>query len=247
MKLEESIVNFINPEISNIGFAPVERFDGAPEKHHPKNVCEDAQTVIVFTIPIPEGIMKSPDYNLHTLHRSYHTVYTYLDELALKLCNHVESLGSHLAVPVPSYAPLKFHDMEPWGIISLKHAAVRAGIGRFGHNGLMYNSQYGFLLRLGAIVTDLKLQGTPLLEGDPCLPGCDACHKVCPSKAFDEKGAFHKMNCLGYCIKHANFPLVMEQDIELVINTAGYNYWLACDECLKVCPINRIKSPKKVN
>ena len=26
--------------------------------------------------------------------------------------------------------------------------------------------------------------------------------------------------------------------IERVINTAGNDYWLACDECLKVCPIN---------
>jgi len=30
--------------------------------------------------------------------------------------------------------------------------------------------------------------------------------------------------------------------IERIINTAGHDYWLACDECLMVCPNNR---PKK--
>ena len=27
--------------------------------------------------------------------------------------------------------------------------------------------------------------------------------------------------------------------IERVINTADYDYWIDCDECLKVCPNNR--------
>jgi epoxyqueuosine reductase QueG len=29
------------------------------------------------------------------------------------------------------------------------------------------------------------------------------------------------------------------KNIERVINTAGHNYWIDCDECLKVCPLNK--------
>ena len=49
---------------------------------------------------------------------------------------------------------------------------------------------------------------------------------------------------MRYTIKHAMYPLAFKDEIglkhiERVINTAGYNYWLACDECLKVCPLNK--------
>jgi epoxyqueuosine reductase QueG len=52
------------------------------------------------------------------------------------------------------------------------------------------------------------------------------------------------MTCLGHTIKHAIYPLALNSEaglkkIERVINTAGHNYWIDCDECLKVCPLNK--------
>ena len=52
------------------------------------------------------------------------------------------------------------------------------------------------------------------------------------------------MACLGHTIKHAIYPLALKdaqglKHIERVINTAGYDYWIDCDECMKVCPLNR--------
>jgi len=247
-ELKKSIVEHLNSRVNAIGFAPVDRFDDAPGMHHPANACKDAQTVIVFGKTVPRGILRSPDYNLYALHRSYHTVYKHLDELALKLCNFVEAQGDFLAVPIPSYAPMVFHGMEPWGILSLKHAAACAGLGAFGRSEQMYHQKYGSLLRLGAVVTNAELPGDPLIDEDPCPPKCNACQQVCPSKAFDNKGKFSKMTCLQYSIKHAIYPLALKDEIglkhiERVINTAGYNYWLACDECLKVCPLNKKRFP----
>jgi epoxyqueuosine reductase QueG len=58
------------------------------------------------------------------------------------------------------------------------------------------------------------------------------------------------MDCLGYLVKHAIYPLALKTEkglkqIERVINTAGYNYWLTCNECLRVCPSNRRKNDSK--
>lgn len=61
--------------------------------HHPANACQDAETVIVFGITVPQGMLRSPDYNLYLLHRSYHTLYMHLDELVLSLCNFIETPG----------------------------------------------------------------------------------------------------------------------------------------------------------
>jgi epoxyqueuosine reductase len=224
--LKKSIIEFLKPRVTDLGFASVDRFAGAPEAHHPKRVCRGAETVIVFGITVPQGVLRSPDYNLYALHRSYHSAYMRIDEISLDLCNYIESQGKYLAVPIPSYAPMVFHQLEPWGIMSLKHAAVNAGMGRFGRSGQAYHPQYGSLLRLGAVVTDAVLDADPLLAPEPCPPGCNACLRACPAKAFDEDGKFNKMTCLGHTIKHAIYPLALNSEaglkkIERIINTAG--------------------------
>ncbi len=242
--LKATITHYLEDRVSAVGFAPVARFGDAPEAHHPAAVCKNAQTVIVLGIEVPRGVLTSPGYNLHTLHRAYHTVYRQLDEISLGLCNFIESQGRHHAVMIPSYAPMAFHGAEPWGLISLKHAAVRAGLGAFGRSGQMYHPTFGSRLRLAAVVTEAAIPGDPLIESDPCPPKCRACQQSCPAGAFAPEGRFEKMKCLGHTIKHAIYPLALKdanglKHIERVINTAGYDYWLACDECLKMCPNNR--------
>jgi epoxyqueuosine reductase len=243
-ELKESIIRDLGNRVSAVGFAPVERFAEAPETHHPARVCKDAKTVVVFGIEVPRGILHSPSYNLYALHRAYHTVYRQLDEISLGVCNRIESQSRFGAVMIPSYAPMTFHGAEPWGLISLKHAAVQAGLGAFGRSGQMYHPTYGSRLRLAAVVTDAELPGDPLIEDDPCPQKCRACQQRCPAGAFTADGAFEKMKCLAHTIKHAIYPLALKdakglKHIERIINTAGYDYWLDCDECLKVCPNNR--------
>jgi epoxyqueuosine reductase QueG len=242
--LKETVISHFRPHVSAIGFASVERFHDAPEKHRPTDVCKDARTVIVFGIPVPQGVLSSPCYNLHTLHRSYHTIYRHLDELSHNLCTFIESQGNYRSVPVPSYAPMVFHGVEPWGIISLKHAAVRAGLGVFGRSDQVYHPRYGSRLRLSAVITNAEIPADDMIGANPCPPKCNACRKACPSGAFDDRGSFKKLICLGHTIKHAIYPLALKdqaglKNIERVVNTAGYDYWIACDECLTVCPNNR--------
>jgi epoxyqueuosine reductase QueG len=248
--LKTEVKKFLDSRVSAAGFAPVDRFFQAPEKHHPSRICKDAKTVIVFGIPISRGILSSPDYNLYGIHRSYHTVYRKLDEIGLALSNFLESKGAEAAMAVPSYAPMVFHGAEPWGLLSLKHAAVNAGLGAFGKSGQMYHRKYGSLLRLAAVVTSEQMPGDPVIDQDPCPKGCNACQKKCPAGAFSDSGELNKMACLAHSVKHAIYPLALKgadalKHIERVINTAGHDYWLACDECLKACPNN--KASKKTN
>jgi epoxyqueuosine reductase len=250
MDLKNAILDWADGKVDAIGFAPVDRFADAPEGHHPSRICKDARTVIVFGNAVPRGMLHSPDYSLYMLHRTYHSVYERLNELGLMLSNWIEAQGDCLAVPIPSFAPLVYQGLEPWGVLSLKHAAVKAGLGAFGRNGLMHNPRYGTLLRPGAVVTSAALPGDPIIDQDPCPEKCDACFKACPSGALDKSGPFKKMDCLAYLVKHAIYPLALKteaglRNIERVVNTAGYNYWLTCNECLRVCPSNHLKKPSK--
>ncbi len=245
--LKQSIKKFLRPQVDAVGFADVKRFADAPEAHHPARVCSDAKTVIVIGITVPQGMLRSPNYNLYAVHRTYHSAYTRLDHISLALSSFIEAKSGHLALPIPSYAPVVVHQFEPWGIMSLKHAAVKAGLGRFGRSGQVYHPKYGSLLRLAAVVTSASISADALAAEDiPCPPNCSACMKVCPSKAFDETGRFNKMTCLAHSVKHAIYPLALNTEaglkkIERVINTAGHNYWIDCDECVKVCPLNKKK------
>jgi epoxyqueuosine reductase len=252
MDVKQQIAKRLEGQVDALGFAPVDRFDDAPEPHHPSRVCKNARTVIVFGKTVPRGMLRSPDYSLFILQRAYHSMYPYLDDLALSLSTWLEAQGEFLAVPVPSYAPLVFQDREPWGVLSLKHAAERAGLGSFGKNGLIHHPQFGTLLRLGAVVTDAELPGDSAIPRDPCPEQCDACVNACPPNALKETGEFKKMTCLAHTIKHAIYPIAFNtpegfKHIERVVNTAGYNYWLDCDRCLGVCPSNRSQARPGMN
>ncbi|MBU2550144.1 MAG: epoxyqueuosine reductase [Proteobacteria bacterium] len=242
-KLKKNILYWLAGQVDATGFASMDRFEQAPEIHHPLQVLEGARSVVVFGRNVPKGILHSPRYAEHLLHRSYHSVYPYLDALALNLANLIERQG-FTAVPIGSFAPLVYQGLEPWGVISLKHAAEAAGLGRFGRSGQLYHPEFGSMLRLGAVITSAELPPDPLTDEDPCPEGCTACWKACPVKAF-ENGEFHKQACLAYSIKHAIYPLALRteeglKNIERVINTAGHNYWLTCLSCLKACPNNRM-------
>ena len=243
--LRTEIFGWLKGRADAVGFAPVERFHEAPTNHHPSRICRDAETVIVFGRLVPKGVLSSPEYGLYLLHRSYHTLYPYLDELATDLANRIEARG-YLAAQIPSFGPLVYHGDEPWGILSLKHAAVLAGLGGFGRNGLLYHPSYGSLLRLGAVVTNAKMPGDRIIE-EACPPGCNACQEACAVSAF-QNGSFHKAKCLTHSIRHAIYPLALRteagrKNIEIIFNTAGYNAWIRCHECQRVCPKNQRKDP----
>jgi epoxyqueuosine reductase QueG len=230
------------------GFAAVERFAEAPAEHHPAEVCRDAATIIVYAKPVPRGVLTSPSYGLHLLQRGYHTVYAILDQIGFELANLLETHG-YPSVLVPSYAPMVFHGAEPWGLISLKHAAQSAGLGTFGRNRVIHNRDFGTMLRFGAVITAADIKPEPVAEDDPCPPGCTACIDACPSGALAED-SFQKMVCLPYSVKHGLYHHLLSdaeglERIEMIINTSGYNYWLDCDECLKVCPNNREQNVRK--
>jgi len=240
--LKSEVSGWLKGRADVLGFAPVERFHEAPAGHHPSAICKDAATVIVFGRRVPKGVLNSPEYGLYLLHRSYHTLYPYLDELAMDLANRLEDNG-FLAVQVPSYAPVVYHGQEPWGILSLKHAAVLSGLGAFGLNGLFFHPKYGSLLRLAAVITNAKMPGDPVIAETGCPSECRVCHEACPAGAFED-GIFNKNICMAHSIRHAIYPLALKDErgrrnIETIFNTAGYNAWMKCHECQKACPNNR--------
>ncbi len=170
-------------DINNVGIAAVdnELFLNAPEEHQPKNVLEGARSVIVLSKLLPKSMFKVKNFQSQIVHRLYHSTYKFLDIAAARLCVFLESRG-HYAVSIPSYVPLEVKkNGEPWGVISLKHAGVAAGLGQIAKNGLLIHPKYGTLNRLAAVITTAFLTPDEPLEENACSKAICAL-KVVPRK-----------------------------------------------------------------
>lgn len=235
-------------EAFGVASAGDDLFLEAPEDRQPKNILEGAQSVIVTGKVMPKGAFKLKHHHNNVVHRLYHSLYKYLDICATRISGYLENLG-YYAIPIPSYVPMSYKGLEPWGIISLKHAALAAGLGEIAKNGLFIHPQFGTLLRLSAVITTAELTPNEKFEGQICRD-CNLCIENCTARAFDKDGKFQKLMCLREVVKHGipvfhPYDKLFIKNLELVTNTTYIEYALGCTKCLEVCPVNKTPLKKK--
>ncbi|MDD2672562.1 MAG: hypothetical protein PHW43_09140, partial [Syntrophales bacterium] len=91
-------------------------------------------------------------------------------------------------------------NMSPPGMglvadVSLRHAAVAAGLGNFGRHNLVIQPRFGTRLIYTAVLTELPLSSDPPVTETLC-DECGICVAGCPGKALDEEGKTDNMKCL---------------------------------------------------
>jgi len=133
------------------------------------------------------------------------------------------------------------------GDISQKHAAVAAGLGRFGLQSLVLTPQFGPRQRWGTVITNAPLiLGSPL-EEQLCSPELcgTACIKNCPAGALSENRteSIEKLDFLpgglwyyGNVEKRLCRTYRTKREEELGWKTEGGH---GCAICLRVCPVGQ--------
>lgn len=200
------------------GIASVDRFKEAPAGFHPRDVYEEAESAIVFARRYPADCLNAKTRVPYTFMTEIikAEVYRITVDLAVSLAN--EDIG---VVPIPS-EPYDYWDAENKigkGILSLKHAGYLAGLGVLGKNTLLYDSKYGSMITLGAVLIDRKLKGDPLAGYYFCKDNCSLCIKSCPQKALDGFSVNQKL-----CREYSELR-----------NSKGYLLY-TCSLCKTVCP-----------
>ena len=233
-----------------MGAASAEELNvAAPERFRPKDLMPAAKTILVFAQPLPLAVFLAPGETHNFYQRSSYIHYLMMDKLANDLSLMIQQAG-YQSLPIPSYSPLRFYKGEPRGIISLKHAAVRAGLGKMGRNTLLMNPKQGNIMRLGALATEMEWPEYPTVsEKSLCPDNCHDCELACPVGAIKD-GNIDIMKCMGKCIKHAMLPprfmlgmmkravagsKLMTRFMELVSLNFFETYSIGCMACLTSC------------
>lgn len=203
------------------GIAGIDRFSEAPEGFCPTDIYKECESVIVFGVALPKGLFEI-EHRLIYCHFNYGCC-PEVDMIAFKGAKLLEASYHSTAVPLPSDGPYEYWDtdkMEGRGLISMKHAAVAAGLGTLGKSTLLLNRDFGNRLTLGAILTDIPLESDPY-AGSICIEGCSICLDNCPVHALNGVSAVQK-NC---------------RTNTYGTNSRGFDT-VECNRCRRLCPMH---------
>ncbi|MCL4533601.1 MAG: hypothetical protein M1370_00360 [Bacteroidetes bacterium] len=235
-----------------VGVASPDRFEGAPRGHHPRDFVPGVKSVVSVGMKIPEllwdweDLLKGAEFvpaeaRMEVLQgylyqeMGYNLINEALAQLALRLTTFLELQGhrSFYFSPVTRGGAA---DRIPFGrgLISHRHAAVRAGLGEFGLNNIVVTPQFGPHVRFVTVLTEAELPADPLLAEKACLGvGCSICVEDCPGAislrdGFDQRAVW--------------YDTPARTDIPKCREARSVHFCLG--RCMRKCPVGRIGSPE---
>ena len=166
-------------------------------------------TVIVLAVPYMSCDEPSRNLSAYAVPRDYHFYFRDLFARVLPL------LREHF----PTHRFAGFADHSP---IDEIHAALTAGLGVMGDNGLLLTESYSSYVFLGEIITDATLPTAPVRPA-ACIR-CGACLKACPV-------GLNKSKCFS-ALTQKKGELTEEETHALDSHPLVWG----CDICQEVCP-----------
>jgi epoxyqueuosine reductase len=202
------------------GIAASSQFQDAPSGHHPNDLLPGSNSVIVLACQFP---LDQLDVLNDTYTVARDNMNEKMNDLAYRLSDWMGENGM-ITFPVVSMGPGKYEsDGRFRDQLSLKHAAVLAGLGKIGKNTLIINNRFGNMVWLSAIITTRELDSDPLADYEVCPPGCRKCINSCKAKALGE-AMMQQQVCYNFAYLSSTGRIDSKDEIIL------------CNACRVVCP-----------
>ena len=114
-----------------------------------------------------------------------------------KIARFLEKECGARAMSVPPSYPLELspHNSLSVADVSLRHAALAAGLGVFGRHNLIIHPRLGPRVLFMAVLTDLALPSDPKVTEELCTQ-CNICVESCPASALDIAGKTDFGKCI---------------------------------------------------
>lgn len=168
------------------------------------------------------------DYELRMVYRGRYLwskpIYERLVAIAGRLALALQQAGF-------SSEPLTFDDSI--SLIDLRVAAVRAGLGVRGLNGLVITREYGPRVRFGAVYTAAALTPDSPLSDYYCT-SCTICWGACPDRALGPQG-LERARCRAEFDPTPEMARLQEREQKHPSPATR----LQCIRCITSCPIGR--------
>lgn len=192
-------------------------------KVHPESLLPGVRSILAVGLnyrqenSADEGMPRIASY---ALGRDYHRV----------LKGKLRKLAAWLAAEVPGSNSRPCVDSAP---IFERDYARLAGLGWFGKNTMLINSQRGSWFFIGLLLTTAQLD-----PSQPAIGGCGTCQeciKACPTGAIvfeDGRWQVDARSCISYLtIEHRG-------EIPESLRPKLKDWTFGCDVCQEVCPFN---------
>ena len=201
------------------GIASVERFNESPEGFSPIDTLQTCKSVIVFGKKFLKATLDCKNTIPYTIVRNL--LSEMLDTIAVNYCYIMENKNI-TTVPVGTISPTLYDKKTGRfrNAVSVKHAAVLAGLGYIGKNTLLINPEFGNMIWLSAVLTDAELEPDKIIK-ESCPESCSLCIDNCPVNAIKKDSPEMDQNaCFEYAF-HTN---------------EGENFYFKCNKCRTICP-----------
>lgn len=175
------------------------------------------KSILVFLVPYYAG--ETENLSRYAAARDYHIALREITERVIR----------GIKKKYPKASAKGYGDHSP---IAECSAALKAGLGVLGDNGLIIHKKYGSYVFIGDIITDIApelLSAKPPKEIVRCEQ-CGRCKQACPTGILRAQGE----DCLS-AITQRKGSLAQE---EISLMKKNNTVW-GCDECQRVCPHNR--------
>ncbi len=195
--LKQAIIDFAKKDgVDLIGFADRSRFENVEAGKNPFSIFPEAQTVIMIGKRICRGSLRGVEegtnFGDYSLFGKNWLEDEFLALSAYNVTNFIESHGWEAAPVFPNPS-----ELEPSGVSvaegrpapnvypDFDYAAVACGLCTVSYNQIVFSKEFGSRQRFHMILTDAKLESTPLVEDNVCN-SCRKCAAACPLGAISE-------------------------------------------------------------
>lgn len=238
-----------------VGFAAIEDYQ-SPRSPDPKKLLPGVRSLVVMGIRELHGATESGVNRAGWNCRAASSPIA--REVAYRVASFLEKKTGTMALIIPMSFPMEMN-LETKGMIadiSLRHAAVAAGLGVFGRHNLVINPEFGSRVLYTAVLSELPFASDPPVTENLCN-SCNACVDACPAHALDEESKTDTMKCLrtaqpfgvGTFIRFFSELLQKPKEEQLKMIRSPYfwelhqslqvTYAYNCFKCLASCPVGK--------
>ncbi len=130
---------------------------------------------------------------------------------------------------------LKISSDRKFGVIPMRWAAMKAGLGIIRRNNFFY-TESGSWVNLEAWLTDQEMVLKESSNLPECPKECTCCIKACPSGSLSSPFTMNPINCVSFLTSFGRRNLYKDP----IYKTFG-DWIYGCDACQDACPMNKGK------